>query len=90
MSLKNIKFNKHFELNSKWLSCDNLTMIEVISINKDEILYKDVINNTNMIRSNSHNDFIHNYKKIGLDTTLYKGLPKKYIGSKKKQCSNLI
>tara|TARA_Y100000389_G_scaffold194699_1_gene225075 strand:+ start:10895 stop:11158 length:264 start_codon:yes stop_codon:yes gene_type:complete len=87
MSL-NIK--QKIQLNSKWLSSDNLSIIQVISINKTGILYKDVINNTHMIRSNSFNDFIQNYKKVDLDTSLYGGLPKNYKRSKEKNLYKLV
>lgn len=65
---------------SKWVSHDNLQYVEVVSINKSNVFYKDVISNSNMIRSNSFNDFIKYNKLVDLDTPLYNGIPTFYIG----------
>lgn len=65
---------------SKWVSHDNLQYVEVVSINKSDVFYKDVITNSNMIRSNSFNDFIKCNKLVDLDMPLYNGIPTFYIG----------
>ena len=74
-------------IKSKWVSNDNLQYLEIISINKSDVFYKDVLNNSNLIRSNSFNDFIKHNKLVDLDTPMYNGIPSNYLGkSQFKRC----
>tara|TARA_B110000093_G_C12733831_1_gene311448 strand:- start:53 stop:301 length:249 start_codon:yes stop_codon:yes gene_type:complete len=67
---------------AKWLSNNNLKLIEIIHTAKNYVIYKDIINDTYNIQTDSRNNFVKNYNPVTLDMSLYNGLPIKYMGIK--------
>ena len=65
---------------TKWLSNDNLKLIEIVNTNKDNIIYKEVVTNNKVLQTDNRNNFIKDYNPITLDTSLYNGIPSRYRG----------
>tara|TARA_Y100000389_G_scaffold198831_1_gene236061 strand:- start:1626 stop:1892 length:267 start_codon:yes stop_codon:yes gene_type:complete len=64
----------------KWLSNDNLKLIEIINSDKNNIIYKEVVTNNKVLQSDNRDNFMKYYNPITLDTLLYNGIPRCYRG----------
>lgn len=62
-------------IKSRWLSPTQRTFVEVVEIKKEEVFYKNLIEN-DIIRSKSLDDFMKINEPLTLDTALYRGIPR--------------
>ncbi len=74
--------NRSLASSTKWLSNDNLKLIEIINTDKDNIIYKELVTNNKVLQTDNRNNFIKDYNPITLDTALYNGIPCCYRGPK--------